>query len=114
MRNMTGASNKVFEYWSSGVVPLVSDLHDWRATFVDPGYALACDPRQAESIAQVLSWAGDRRDDLLAMATRAWVRLQTDWNYETQFAPVMDAMLGRAMRTPSTAAAVPTEAACVS
>lgn len=114
MRHMTGASNKVFEYWSTGVVPLVSDLPDWRATFVDPGYALACDPRQAHSAAQVLRWAADRRDDLRTIAARAWDRLQTDWNYETQFAPVMDVMLGGAARTPSAATATPTEAACVS
>jgi len=61
----------------------------------------------------VLSWASVRRDDLLAVATSAWVRLQTDWNYETQFAPVMDVMLGGAARPPSAATATPTEAACV-
>ena len=114
MRHMTGASNKVFEYWSHGVVPLVSDLPDWRVTFVDPGYSLACDPRQPHSAAQVLRWAADRRDDLLTIATRAWDRLQTDWNYETQFAPVMDVMMGGAARTRSAAVATPTEAACVS
>ena len=114
MRHMTGASNKVFEYWSSGVVPLVSDLPDWRATFVDPGYALACDPREAHSVAQVLRWAADRPDDLLAIAARAWDRLQTDWNYETQFAPVLEVMLGGVARTPSAATATPAEATCVS
>jgi len=114
MRHMTGASNKVFEYWSNGVVPIVSDLPDWRATFVDPGYALACDPRQAHSVADKLRWAADRRDDLLTIATRAWDRLQTDWNYETQFAPVMRAMLGGATRSSSASAVTPTEAACVS
>ena len=114
MRHMTGASNKVFEYWSNGVVPLVSDLPDWRTAFVDPGYALAGDPREAHSVAQVLRWAADRRDDLLTIATRAWDRLQTDWNYETQFAPVLEVMLGGASRTPSAADAAPTEAACVS
>jgi glycosyltransferase involved in cell wall biosynthesis len=114
MRHMTGASNKVFEYWSDGVVPLVSDLPDWRATFVDPGYALACHPRQVDSIAQMLRWAADRRDDLLTIATRAWDRLHTDWNYETQFAPVMAAMTGGATRTPSASAVTPTETACVS
>ena len=114
LRHMTGASNKVFEYWSTGVVPLVSDLPDWRATFVDPGYALACDPRRPESVAEVLCWAADHRDKLLTMATGGWDRLHADWNYETQFAPVIEAMLGGATGTPAAGSASTTEAACVS
>jgi glycosyltransferase involved in cell wall biosynthesis len=92
MRHMTGASNKVFEYLTHGVTPLVSDLPDWRATFVDPGYALACDPRHPESIARVLTWVSRHRADSRAMAASGWERLRTDWNYETQFAPVLRAM----------------------
>jgi glycosyltransferase involved in cell wall biosynthesis len=94
MRHMTGASNKVFEYLSDGVIPLVSDLPDWRAMFVDPGYALACDPRDPDSIASAFSWSAHHRDEMRAMALRAWERLQSDWSYEAQFAPVLRAMWG--------------------
>jgi len=94
MQHMTGASNKVFEYLAYGVAPLVSDLPDWRRTFVDPGYALACDPSDVDSIAAAFGWAAAHRDAVQTVAARGWERLQSDWNYESQFAPVLDAMFG--------------------
>lgn len=112
MQHMTGASNKVFEYLSCGVTPLVSDLPDWRATFVSAGVALACDPRDAGSIASALAWAAGHRRTLRAMAERGRERLLADWNYETQFAPVLEAML-RARPTARVAIEVE-EAQCAS
>ena len=114
MRHMTGASNKVFEYWSARVVPLVSDLPDWRSSFVDPGYALACDPARPEAIASVLIWAEAHRGELRAIAARAWERLQTDWNYETQFAPVLRAMLEDQSQVASAGSRAAVEASCAS
>jgi glycosyltransferase involved in cell wall biosynthesis len=99
MRHMVGASNKVFEYLASGVAPLVSDLPDWRRTFVDPGYALTCDPSDVGSIATALEWALAHRDAVQTIAERGRHRLQADWNYESQFAPVMDALLGPSATT---------------
>ena len=113
LRHMTGASNKVFEYLASGVAPLVSDLPDWRRTFVDPGYALSCDPRDAGSVANTLGAALERRSVLRDLADRGWQRLELDWNYEHQFAPVLDAMWGRAaVRAPAVAASAHEEAEC--
>ena len=43
MRYMAGASNKPFDYLAVGAMPLVSDLPDWRAMYVEPGFARACD-----------------------------------------------------------------------
>ena len=114
MRHMTGASNKVFEYWSAGVVPLVSDLAEWRATFVEPGYALACDPRNADSIASSLRWAASQRAEVRAIALRGWDRLRADWNYETQFAPVLGAMVGDRARGSAASVAPEAEVSCVS
>ncbi|HEX8432476.1 MAG TPA: glycosyltransferase, partial [Longimicrobium sp.] len=51
LKLMLGASNKSFEYLACGVAPIVSDLPEWRDAFVEPGYALACDPADAASIA---------------------------------------------------------------
>jgi glycosyltransferase involved in cell wall biosynthesis len=101
MQHMTGASNKVFEYLSYGIAPLVSDLPDWRQTFVDGGYALACDPTDVDSIAATFGWAAAHSDAVRAVATRGWERLGKDWNYESQFAPVVNAMWGRAAVTPT-------------
>jgi hypothetical protein len=113
MRHMTGASNKVFEYLSYGMAPLVSDLPDWRRTFVDPGYAFACDPTDASSIAGQLRWAADQRDLVHDIGARGWNRLTADWNYETQFAPVLDLMMGRqAPASVRDQVVLPDEAAC--
>jgi glycosyltransferase involved in cell wall biosynthesis len=113
MRHMTGASNKVFEYLSCGVAPMVSDLPDWRRTFVDPGYAFACDPTDVASVAAQLRWAANHRDALRDIAARGWKRLTDDWNYESQFAPVLDVMFGhdKSASLPD-AAILPDEAAC--
>jgi len=92
MRHMVGASNKVFEYFAYGVTPLVSDLPDWRDTLVEPGYALACDAGDAESLRRALEWAFDHPRERRAMAERGRARLQDDWNYEAQFGPVLRAM----------------------
>ena len=114
MRHMTGASNKVFEYFACGVAPLVSALDEWRTTFVDAGYALACDPRSAESIAAAFGLALRDRDELAAIAARGWQRLQIDWNYETQFAPVMEALWSARGSVPAAVAHAGREAQCVS
>ena len=99
LRHMAGASNKVFEYLLYGVAPLVSDLPDWRNTFVDAGYALACDPSDARSIAGTLGLALKNRDAVRAVAERGYERLCADWNYESQFAPVLEAMITRRAST---------------
>ncbi len=92
MRHMVGASNKVFEYLSFGVAPLVTDLPDWRAAFVDTGFALACRPDNVASVQQALERAAAHRGELRAITERGMTRLMQDWNYETQFAPVLQEM----------------------
>ena len=99
MRHMIGASNKVFEYFGYGVTPLVSDLPDWRDMLVKPGYALACDPDDVESLRRALEWAIDHPQERRAMAERGMARLHDDWNYEAQFAPVLRAMHARRSAT---------------
>ena len=55
MLHMAGASNKPFDYMAAGLALLVSDQPDWRAMFVEPGYARACDPTDPSSIATSLA-----------------------------------------------------------
>jgi glycosyltransferase involved in cell wall biosynthesis len=88
LRCMAGASNKPFDYLACGVCPIVSDLPDWRRAFVEPGYALACDPSSAGSIAAAIEWAAAHRPELAAMAEAGRQRVMAEWNYEHQFAPV--------------------------
>ena len=114
MRHMAGASNKPFEYLSCGVAPLVTDLPDWKRTFVEPGYALVCNPSQVESIVEALNWAAAHRDAVRESAMRGWERLCLDWNYETQYAPVLEAMWGRSAEASGVPGNSAAEAECVS
>jgi glycosyltransferase involved in cell wall biosynthesis len=93
---MVGASNKPFEYLASGVPLLVADLPDWRRLYVEPGYALACDPDDPQSIAAALEWCLTHPAERQAMGERGRQRIAQDWNYEAQFAPVYNALLCRA------------------
>jgi glycosyltransferase involved in cell wall biosynthesis len=91
---MAGASNKAFEYLACGLPLLVTDLEDWREIFVDRGVALTCDPTKVASIQSALEYAISHRDELERMGALGRALVDRDWNYETQFAPVMRAMLG--------------------
>jgi len=87
-RTMTGASNKPFDYLACGLALLVSDLPDWRQVFVQPGYALACESDEPESIARALRWFLDHPSEMREMGQQGHKKIETEWNYETQFAKV--------------------------
>ena len=87
---MTGASNKAFDYLACGLPLLGSDLPDWRAMYVDAGYALACDPQDAKSIARAVRRFLDDPDLARSMGEKGRQRILADWNYETCFEPVLD------------------------
>ena len=92
MRHMAGASNKAFDYMAAGLPLLVSELPDWQEMFVAPAYARACNPGDVNSIAAALRWYLDHPDERQAMGARARVRIETEWNYDTAFAPVAAAI----------------------
>lgn len=90
MKYMVGASNKPFDYLACGCPLIVSKLAEWIDMYVDAGLASACDPGSPESIAKaVMYWLDDekRYSDARQEGLR---RIQADWNYETQFAPVIN------------------------
>jgi glycosyltransferase involved in cell wall biosynthesis len=89
LQPMCGASNKPFDYLARGCALLVTDLPEWRRMYVDPGYALACDPHDARSIASAVRRLLEHREKTRAMGERGRQRITTDWNYETQFDPVL-------------------------
>jgi glycosyltransferase involved in cell wall biosynthesis len=86
---MTGASNKPFDYLACGLALLVSELPDWRALFVDGGYALAMDPADPASIATAVRWFLEHPAESRAMGERGRQRIRSEWNYEEQFATVL-------------------------
>lgn len=87
--SMTGASNKPFDYLSSGLAVLISDLPDWRAMFVDPGYGLACDVDDPASIASALDWFFQHPAEMRQMGEDGRRRIGQEWNYEQQFMPIL-------------------------
>ncbi len=91
---MIGASNKPFDYLSSGLALLVADLPDWREIYVDQGYALACDPDNPQSIVAGLRDFLEHPAEMRAMGERGRRRILKDWNYEMQFAPVSEMLNG--------------------
>jgi glycosyltransferase involved in cell wall biosynthesis len=97
LQPMPGASNKPFDYLARGCALLVSDIPDWRRMYVEPGYALACDPGDPQSIVQALRWFLEHRDEARAMGERGRQRIATEWNYERQFYPVWQRL--EAMKT---------------
>jgi len=88
MTSMIGASNKPFDYLACGLPLVVADLPDWQAMYVEPGYGLACNPEEPESIAATIDWYLDHPTEMRAMGEQGRRRILTDWNYEAQFSVI--------------------------
>jgi len=89
MQHMVGASNKAFDYMACGLPLLVSDLPEWVSTFVEPGFARACDPDDINAVEATLRWYLDHPDERRDMGRRCQDKIRQAWNYETMFAPVV-------------------------
>jgi glycosyltransferase involved in cell wall biosynthesis len=98
-QSMTGASNKVFDYLACGLPLLVSNVPEWRAAFVEPGYGLACDPQDPDSIAGVISRLANDTKLARVIGERGRQRITADWNYQTCFQPVVRCLEGSLKRT---------------
>lgn len=93
MHHMVGASNKAFDYLASGAALLISDLPAWRTSYVEPGYALACNPNDPDSIAAALRWFLAHPAETRVMGELGRRRILAEWHYEAAFAPVLNRML---------------------
>ena len=89
LKHAVGASNKVFDYMASGLALLVPDSSEWRRAFVEPGYGRACDPSDSGSIASQLAWFAQNPEELRSMGAKGRAKIESDWNYETFFSPVL-------------------------
>jgi glycosyltransferase involved in cell wall biosynthesis len=92
MNYMAGASNKAFDYMAAGLALLVSDIPDWTRIFVEPGFGLACNPADINSLSAALGWFVDHPEGRRAMAARARNKIETEWNYDTQFLGVLKSL----------------------
>jgi glycosyltransferase involved in cell wall biosynthesis len=95
MANMTGASNKPFDYLACGLALLVSARPDWEEMFVEPGYGLTCNPDDPGSIILALQWFIEHPEETRRMGERGRERILKEWNYETQFASVRTIINGK-------------------
>jgi len=89
-QNMTGASNKIFDYLACGLAVLVCDLPEWKKAYVEPGYGLACDPDDPKGIAETLRWFLDHPQEMRSMGERGRQRIISEWNYEKKLQPVLE------------------------
>jgi glycosyltransferase involved in cell wall biosynthesis len=92
INHMAGASNKPFDYMAAGLALLVSDLPDWTRMFVEPGFARAADPTSVDSLFATLEWFVNHAHERQEMAARGQATIESIWNYETVFAPVLKAL----------------------
>jgi len=92
MQAMAGASNKAFDYLACGLALVVTDLPEWRDTFVEPGYAAVCNPEDPATLVEALRALTADPVKMRAMGERGRERIEREWNYEFQFAPVLAAI----------------------
>lgn len=92
LQYMIGASNKAFDYLSCGLALLVSDLPSWRTAYVIPGYGLACNPEDVESIVNALRWFLAHPSQMRQMGESGRQKITQEWNYEKQFKPVIETL----------------------
>lgn len=93
---MAGASNKAFDYMAARLALIVSDLPDWRDLFVKRGYAMACDPRNVDSVEAALRRLIEQPKERAHMAARGRRQIEQFWHYEAFFSPIV-AELNRAI-----------------
>ena len=71
-----------------GLPLLVTNLPDWVSTFVEPGYARACNPDDADSIEVALRWYLDSQQTARD-GSPCRDKIRQAWNYEAMFAAVL-------------------------
>jgi glycosyltransferase involved in cell wall biosynthesis len=94
MGSMAGASNKPYDYLACGLALLVSTLPDWEEIFVKSGYGLSCNPSSPESVAAAIRTFAAQPETTRTMGERGRQRVIDEWNYEYQFRPVLDVLVG--------------------
>ena len=88
--SMAGAGNKLNLYLKAGIPSIVTDTPDFVAFLKKYRAGKAVNPTDARAISRAINEAlGDEREyaDLCQNARRAF---ESEYNFETQFAPVLD------------------------
>jgi glycosyltransferase involved in cell wall biosynthesis len=90
LRFLAGASNKVFDYLAHGIVPIVLDLPEWRELLIDRGCAVGCHANDPDSLAKAISQLVSDPNEMRKMGETGRQHILKEWNYEAQFAPVLE------------------------
>ncbi len=88
--HMAGASNKAFDYASQGLAVIVPEEPEWVDLYVRTGCGKPCPPVDTVALAGLLDWMLTHSAEVRAMGEAGRQRCLKDWNYEAQFAPVLD------------------------
>ena len=91
---LVGASNKPFDYLACGLPLLTNDTPEWEGFFGDAGVAVSCNPESPGDIARAVSWLNDHPESRAAMAEKGQQLIRSVWNYEAQFAKVIEVLDG--------------------
>ncbi|OYU12435.1 MAG: hypothetical protein CFE38_08185 [Comamonadaceae bacterium PBBC1] len=89
MKHMVGASNKVFDYMAAGLPLIVSDISEWRGSYVDAGYGISCDPRTVESVKSALGWLYKNPEIVSEISKNCRAKIELDWHYENEFKKIL-------------------------
>lgn len=89
--SMLGPSNKVFDYLSVGIVPVLDRHLEWQP-LLNPPMALMLAENKAGALVSLLNQLAEAPAMLETCARFGQQRLRRDWHYEAQFAPVIKAM----------------------
>jgi glycosyltransferase involved in cell wall biosynthesis len=92
LHTLAGASNKAFEYLALGLPLLISREPTWQQLYQIPGYAVDCVPTDAASIAAAVQPLCSDPSRAQQMGAAGRERVRSEWNYEAQFAPVLDVL----------------------
>lgn len=91
---MAGASNKPFDFLGCTLALIVNNTDEWRGFLGDKCIGMFCDPESPTDIAQAVEALYNDRKKLADMATRGRELVEKEWNYDTQFKPVLDRIEG--------------------
>ena len=53
---------------------------------------MTCEPGNTGALAKLFAWMDEHRDEVRQMGLSGKQLIRSDWNYETQFKPVLEAM----------------------
>jgi O-antigen/teichoic acid export membrane protein len=84
------ASNKAFDYLACGLPMLTNRTAEWEDFFGAEGVSIGCNPSDPDDIALAVRSLRDAPEQRRKMAQTGRRLIETKWNYEAQFAKVVD------------------------